>query len=50
MGTCTISQKDGEKIKMIQVYYNKDYIRGFRFLNMELKMIAEIGTLSGSST
>ena len=45
--TCTLSQKDGEKIKMIQVYYNKTYICGFRFLNTELKTIEEIGSLSG---
>jgi hypothetical protein len=45
--TSSISQKDGEKIKMIQVYYFRDYIRGFKFLNTELKTIAEIGTLSG---
>ena len=34
---------------MIQVYYYRDYIRGFRFLNTELKTITEIGFLSGST-
>ena len=34
---------------MIQVYYNRDYIRGFRFLDTELKTITEIGTWSGNT-
>ena len=34
---------------MIQVYYNRDYIRGFRFLDTELKTITEIGSLSGNT-